>query len=176
MERCHPTTGVVRHWSVLVRRCARHTSIRAVAVLSDVHCLPVTTGAEIEGPAGIETVHHLDSSPVKTRNFAETGIPKPGVGRTSRSRGRPGPAITCRERLRCMSAEGLEQQTQTCPSNNVPRRQDHSGHFEVCDLDEAAGGHAIGDGREWSGERIRRRRAAVLTRAAPGRFFAPGAE
>lgn len=50
-----------------------------------------------------------------------------------------------------MSAEGLERQTRTVLSNEVPQIQQHGGTFEVRDVDEAAGTATVAIGGACSG-------------------------
>ncbi|WP_396611791.1 NifU family protein [Haloferax sp. S1W] len=50
-----------------------------------------------------------------------------------------------------MSAEGLERQTRSYLSNNVPQIQEHGGFFEVQDVDEEAGEVTVAIGGACSG-------------------------
>jgi Fe-S cluster biogenesis protein NfuA len=50
-----------------------------------------------------------------------------------------------------MSAEGLERQTRSFLSNEVPQIQDHGGNFEVRDVDEEAGKVTVAIGGACSG-------------------------
>jgi Fe-S cluster biogenesis protein NfuA len=50
-----------------------------------------------------------------------------------------------------MSAESLERQTRSYLSNEIPQIQDHGGHFEIEDVDEAAGEVAVAIGGACSG-------------------------
>jgi Fe-S cluster biogenesis protein NfuA len=50
-----------------------------------------------------------------------------------------------------MSAESLERQTRNYLNNNVPQIQEHGGHFEIEDVDEAAGEVTVAIGGACSG-------------------------
>ncbi|ELZ78099.1 NifU family protein [Haloferax larsenii] len=50
-----------------------------------------------------------------------------------------------------MSAEGLERQTRSYLSNNVPQIQEHGGFFEIQDVDEDAGEVTVAIGGACSG-------------------------
>ena len=50
-----------------------------------------------------------------------------------------------------MSAEGLERQTRSYLSNNVPQIQEHGGFFEIQDVDEEAGEVTVAIGGACSG-------------------------
>jgi len=50
-----------------------------------------------------------------------------------------------------MSAEGLERQTRSYLSNNVPQIQDHGGNFEIRDVDNEAGRVTVAIGGACSG-------------------------
>jgi Fe-S cluster biogenesis protein NfuA len=55
------------------------------------------------------------------------------------------------ERVIAMSAEGLERQTRSFLSNEVPQIQQHGGSFEVRDVDEDAGTATVAIGGACSG-------------------------
>jgi Fe-S cluster biogenesis protein NfuA len=50
-----------------------------------------------------------------------------------------------------MSAEGLERRTRNYLSDNVPQIQDHGGHFQIEDVDEATGEVTVSIGGACSG-------------------------
>ncbi|SEL54118.1 NifU family protein [Haloferax larsenii] len=50
-----------------------------------------------------------------------------------------------------MSAEGLERQTRSYLSNNIPQIQQHGGFFEIQDVDEDAGEVTVAIGGACSG-------------------------
>ena len=50
-----------------------------------------------------------------------------------------------------MSTESLERQTRSYLQSNVPQIQDHGGHFEIEDVDEAAGEVTVAIGGACSG-------------------------
>lgn len=50
-----------------------------------------------------------------------------------------------------MSAEGLERRTRNYISDNVPQIQDHGGHFQIEDVDEATGEVTVSIGGACSG-------------------------
>lgn len=50
-----------------------------------------------------------------------------------------------------MSAEGLERRTANYLSNNVPQIQQHSGHFEIEDVDDETGEVTVATGGACSG-------------------------
>ncbi|MFA1612298.1 NifU family protein [Halobellus rubicundus] len=50
-----------------------------------------------------------------------------------------------------MSAEKLERQTRSYLSDNVPQIQEHGGHFEIEDVDEATGEVTVAIGGACSG-------------------------
>ncbi|ELZ82635.1 thioredoxin-like protein [Haloferax elongans ATCC BAA-1513] len=50
-----------------------------------------------------------------------------------------------------MSAEGLERQTRSYLSNNIPQIQEHGGFFEIQDVDEKAGEVTVAIGGACSG-------------------------
>lgn len=55
------------------------------------------------------------------------------------------------QRESVMSAEGLERQTRSYLSNEVPQIQQHGGNFEIRDVDEEAGTATVAIGGACSG-------------------------